>query len=286
VGCGGGALAAAGLVLGLGHMPQPQATPRSATGGRPPGGGGVQAPSWTWTWTSWRVTWASCRLVLGICLPHRAPSPASRERPLPDLGPVLPPLGSAACRLPVMGPQNFGAPEGDRLLVTCNHPFLASCWFSPAHFVRNYSGSRAAIFTSPLSPAFDLFLYHRPSSSLSLASVFTISDFMELLASGREHGGQRKALRPRLALWNIAGRSYSRRHSAQQPCTMPPRAPVYKIQINGRIFESLVSGNRPCAISCGRRLGLSIWWRVPSGRCRYSAQPPASRKLQETSQRE
>jgi hypothetical protein len=40
---------------------------------------------------------------------------------------------------------------------------------------------------------------------------------------------------------------------------------AWEIQINGRIFESLVSGNLPCAISCGPRLGLSIWWRAPSG---------------------
>ena len=32
-----------------------------------------------------------------------------------------------------------------------------SCWFSPAHPLRSYSGSRAAVFTSPLSPA-----AHRP----------------------------------------------------------------------------------------------------------------------------
>jgi hypothetical protein len=32
--------------------------------------------------------------------------------------------------------------------------------------------------------------------------------------------------------------------------------------MNGRIFESLVSGNRPCADFLVRRLGLSIWWRL------------------------
>jgi hypothetical protein len=54
-------------------------------------------------------------------------------------------------------------------LVTCNHPFLQLPVLAgtPAHFVRNYSGSRAAIFTSPLSPAFDRFLYQALLFSIS-----------------------------------------------------------------------------------------------------------------------
>jgi hypothetical protein len=114
--------------------------------------------------------------------------------------------------------------------------------------VRNYSGSCAAIFTSPLSPAFDLFLYHRPSSSLSPASVFTISDFTKLCASGREHGGQRKVLRPRLALraehclaTRIAGRSHS-------PITAPASHGFWGLKHS--IIETVLgSGNRPCADS-------------------------------------
>ena len=57
--------------------------------------------------------------------------------------------------------------RGGRLLVTRGLIHSYSCWFSPAHSVRNYRGSRAAIFTSPLSPAFDLFLYQALLFSIS-----------------------------------------------------------------------------------------------------------------------
>jgi hypothetical protein len=75
--------------------------------------------------------------------------------------------------------------------------------FKYSSFIRQsgYPKYRAAgrFEVAVASPSYAL------ASSLSPASVFTISDFMELLASGREHGGQRKALRPRLTLRNIAG---------------------------------------------------------------------------------
>jgi hypothetical protein len=52
----------------------------------------------------------------------------------------------------------------------------------------------------------------------------------------------------------------------QQPCTLGLQT-VYKNQINGRIFESLVSGNRPCVEFFGRRCfacwgSRSGWWLV------------------------
>jgi hypothetical protein len=56
--------------------------------------------------------------------------------------------------------------RGDRLLVTCNHPFLQLLVLAGTHLVRNYSGSRAAIFTSPLSPAFDLLPFALPGPPL------------------------------------------------------------------------------------------------------------------------
>jgi hypothetical protein len=38
--------------------------------------------------------------------------------------------------------------------------------------MRNYSGSRAAIFTSPLSPAFGPFLYEAPSICEEVFMIF------------------------------------------------------------------------------------------------------------------
>ena len=116
---------------------------------------------------------------------------------------------------PAINPRGNIRQRGDRLLVTCNHPFLqllvlagtlrAQLWrFTRCYF---YLPSKPCLRPQPLPGP--------PLSSLSPASVFIISDFMELLASGREHGGQRKAPRPRLALRNIAGpkRIAGRSHS-------------------------------------------------------------------------
>jgi len=78
---------------------------------------------------------------------------------------------------------------------------------------------------------------------------------------GRENGGQRKAPRPRLALRNIAGPKRRAGRSHLPPCG---RAPTTIWVPKHSIIEAVFgSGNRPCAISCGPRLGLSIWWRWP-----------------------
>jgi hypothetical protein len=63
--------------------------------------------------SGWSTPMPRCSLLSTCCyllLAHHHPS---LPPPLPDLGPVLPPLGSAACRLTVLGLQNFpsGAPK-------------------------------------------------------------------------------------------------------------------------------------------------------------------------------
>jgi hypothetical protein len=131
--------------------------------------------------------------------------------------------------------------------------------------LRNYRGSRAAIFTSPLSPAFDLFLYQAPLFSISSLCLY----YFRLYEALRFRARTRRSAKGHTAQTGTAEHCWPQAHSwakpqpphsAQQPCTLGPQT-VYKIQINGRIFESLVSGNRPCADSLVSRLGLWISWR-------------------------
>jgi hypothetical protein len=126
-----------------------------------------------------------------------------------------------------------------------------------------------------LSPAFDLFLYQALLFSISGLCLY----YFRLYGAPRFRARTRRSAKGPTAQTGTAEHCWPQAHSsvkphpphsAQQPCTLGPQT-VYKIQINGRIFGSLVSGNRPCAISCGRCLGLSIWWRwVPHERLHVS----------------
>jgi hypothetical protein len=64
-----------------------------------------------------------------------------------------------------------------------------SCGFSPAHLMRNYNGPRAAIFTSPLSPAFDPFLYQALLFSISSLCLyyFRLYEALGAPTSSRTH---------------------------------------------------------------------------------------------------
>jgi hypothetical protein len=96
--------------------------------------------------------------------------------------------------------------RGDRLLVTRTQPFLQLLDLADALSAqRTSSGSRAAVFYFPLGPVFDLSLCRALLFSTSGLCAFTTSYFTKLCASARGHGGrERAALRPRLALRNIA----------------------------------------------------------------------------------
>jgi hypothetical protein len=131
-----------------------------------------------------------------------------------------------------------------------------------------YGGSRAAIFTSPLSPAFDLSLYQALLFSISGPCLY----YFRLYGAPRFRARTRRSAKGPTAQTGTAGHRWPQAHSwakpqpphsAQQPCTLGTQT-VGKIKINGRIFESLVSGNRPCADSLVSRLGLWIWWRGAS----------------------
>jgi hypothetical protein len=86
--------------------------------------------------------------------------------------------------------------RGDRLLVTCNHvvPFLQLLVLAGTLRAQLWRFT-CCYFYLPSKPCLRPFPLPGPPL-LYPASVFTISDFTKLCASGREHGGQRKALRP------------------------------------------------------------------------------------------
>jgi hypothetical protein len=154
------------------------------------------------------------------------------------------------------------------LLVTCNHPFLQLLVLAGAlraqlsRFTRCY-------FYLPSKPCLRPFplpgpplLYFQPLSLLFPTLRSSALPGENTAVSERSYGPD----------CDTAGHCWSQAHSWAKPqpphsqravsmcCGAPDSQTVYKIQINGRIFGSLVGGNRPCAGSLGAaRLGLSIW---------------------------
>jgi hypothetical protein len=145
--------------------------------------------------------------------------------------------------------------------VTRAHPFLQLLFIAStlnAQLSTIAVGSPAAIFTSPLSPAFDLFFYQALLFSISSLCHYylRLDEALRFRARPRRTANGPTA-QPGTAAhcWatRIAGRSHS-------PITAPASHGFWGLKHS--IIETVFgSGNRPCAISCGRCLGLSIWWR-------------------------
>jgi hypothetical protein len=127
--------------------------------------------------------------------------------------------------------------------------------------MRNYSASRAAIFPSPLSPAFDPFLYQALffSSYLQPLSLLFPTSRRSALPGENTAVGE-SSYGPDWHCGTLLGHSHSLGEvtAPSQRQAASHSFGVSNIQLS-RPF--LVSGNRPCVEFLVARLGLSIWWR-------------------------